>query len=173
MRCGIPVQGDHPWGSMLLRRPGKEPLGGGHITPFAQEEIDGAPLFIDGAVQVNPLAAHLEIRLIHSPRIAHRPRIMVPAFLKVRHVPLHPTQDGRVGQQDAALGPSFGPGHGNSSLKARYHRRQSTMISWSKCRLCRRNRLERMKSQLLRQQTRVAHSGMGSLSTVFVRLTHG
>jgi hypothetical protein len=34
---------------MLLRRPGKEPLGGGHITPFAQEEIDGATLFVHGA----------------------------------------------------------------------------------------------------------------------------
>src|SRR4029077_603562 len=88
---------------MLLRRPGKEPLDGGHITPFAQEEIDGATLFVHGAVQVNPLAAHLEIRLIHSPRTAHRPRIMVPALLKVRHVALYPTQDGRVGQHDAAF----------------------------------------------------------------------
>jgi hypothetical protein len=30
--------------------------------------------------------------------------------------------------------PSFGPGHGSSSLKGRYHRTQSTMISWSKWR---------------------------------------
>src|SRR5271169_3843350 len=28
MRGGIPIQGDHPRGSMLFSRPGKEPLGG-------------------------------------------------------------------------------------------------------------------------------------------------
>src|SRR5271165_1817736 len=44
MRGGIPIQGDHPRGSMLFRRPGKEPLSGGHITPFAQEKVDGSTL---------------------------------------------------------------------------------------------------------------------------------
>ena len=99
---------------MLPFCPGKEPFGGRHVTPFAQEEICGATLFIDGAIKVNPLAAHLDIRLIHSPRISHRPRIMVPAFLKVWHVALHPTQDVRVGP---TVRPSFGPGHGSFGLK--------------------------------------------------------
>ena len=41
---------------MLLRCPGKEPLSRSHVTPFAQEEVDGAALLIDGTIQVDPLA---------------------------------------------------------------------------------------------------------------------
>jgi hypothetical protein len=53
MRGGIPIQGDHPRGSMLFSRAGKEPLSGGHITPFAQEKVDGSTLLIDGAIEVD------------------------------------------------------------------------------------------------------------------------
>jgi len=69
---------------MLFRRPGKEPLSGGHISPFAQEKVDGSTRFIDGPVQVNPLAFHLDISLIYAPGIADRPRITAPALLKFR-----------------------------------------------------------------------------------------
>ena len=69
---------------MLLRRPGKEPLGGGHITPSAQEEVDGAPLFIDGPVEVNPLAAYLDISLVHAPRVTHRQGVRQPTLFKIR-----------------------------------------------------------------------------------------
>jgi hypothetical protein len=31
---------------MLCRRKGKEPLGGGYITPFAQEKINRSTLFM-------------------------------------------------------------------------------------------------------------------------------
>jgi hypothetical protein len=41
---------------MLLRCLGKEPLSRSHITPSAQEEVDGAALFIDGPAEVNPLS---------------------------------------------------------------------------------------------------------------------
>src|ERR1700758_5157557 len=104
MRGGIPIQGDHPRGSMLFRRPGKEPLSGGHITPFAQEKVDGSTLPIDGAIEVDPLATNLNISLVYAPGIADRPRITVPALLKFRDIPLHPPQNGRMGQGDAALG---------------------------------------------------------------------
>src|SRR5271157_6325090 len=104
MRGGIPIQGDHPRGSMLFRRPGKEPLSGGHITPFAQEKVDGSTLPIDGAIEVDPLATNLNISLVYAPGIADRPRITAPALLKFRDIPLHPPQNGRMGQGDAALG---------------------------------------------------------------------
>ena len=52
---------------MLFRRPGKEPLSGGHITPFAQEKVDGAARFIHGAIEVDPLAFDLEVSLINAP----------------------------------------------------------------------------------------------------------
>jgi len=32
---------------------GKEPLGGGYITPFAQEKINRSTLFIDRAIEVS------------------------------------------------------------------------------------------------------------------------
>ncbi len=50
---------------MLFRRIGEEPLGGGYITPFAQEKINSSTLFIDRAIQVNPLALYLNVGLIH------------------------------------------------------------------------------------------------------------
>ena len=59
---------------MLLRCPGKEPLSRSYITPSAQEEVDRAAFFVHGPVQVDPLAAHLDIRLIHTPGVADWPR---------------------------------------------------------------------------------------------------
>src|SRR6266436_8601365 len=104
MRGSVAVQRDHPRGSMLCRRMGKEPLGGGYITPFAQEKINRSTLFLDRAIEVNPLALYLDVGLIHAPGVAQSPRILVPALFKVRHVALHPAQDGRMSQGDAALG---------------------------------------------------------------------
>src|SRR5271165_7024854 len=89
MRGCVAVQRNHPRGSMLFRRIGEEPLGGGYITPFAQEKINSSTLFIDRAIQVNPLALYLNVGLIHAPGVAHSPRVLVPALFKVGHVPLH------------------------------------------------------------------------------------
>jgi hypothetical protein len=75
---------------------GKEPLGGRYITPLAQEKINRSTLLIDRAIEVNPLALYLNVGLIHAPRVTHGPCMLVPAFFKVRHVPLHPAQDGRM-----------------------------------------------------------------------------
>src|SRR5271165_404963 len=89
---------------MLLRCPGKETLSRSHITPSAQKEVDRAARFIDGPVQVDPLAFHLDISLVHAPRVTHRPGVRLPTLFKIRHVALHPTQDRRMSQQDAPLG---------------------------------------------------------------------
>src|ERR1700740_1804528 len=104
VRGGVAIQRDHPRSSMLLRCLGKEPLSRSHITPSAQEEVDGAPLFIDGPVEVTPLAAYLDISLVHAPRVTHRPGVRLPTLFKIRHVALHPPQDRRMSQQDAPLG---------------------------------------------------------------------
>src|ERR1700730_6108704 len=89
---------------MLLRCLGEEPLSRSHITLSAQEEVDGAALFIDGPVEVNPLAAHLDISLVHAPRVNQRLGLRLPTLFKIRHVALHPPQDRRMSQKDAALG---------------------------------------------------------------------
>src|SRR5277367_4494569 len=57
VRGGVAIQRDNPRSSMLLRCPGKEPLSGCNVTPFAQEKVDGSTLLIDGAIQVDPLAS--------------------------------------------------------------------------------------------------------------------
>src|SRR5271165_2733297 len=105
MRGGIPIQGDHPRGSMLFRRPGKEPLSGGHITPFAQEKVDGSTLPIDRAIAVDPLATNLNISLVYAPGIADRPRITAPALLKFRDIP---TAKWSYGPRRCRARPSFG-----------------------------------------------------------------
>ena len=61
---------------MLFRCPVKEPLSRRHITPSAQEEVDGAARFIHGAIEVNPLASDFEVSLIHAPRVADRPCVL-------------------------------------------------------------------------------------------------
>ena len=66
MRGGVGVQSNNPRGFMLFRRMGKEPLGGSHIMPFAQEKINRSTLLIDRAIQVNPLALYLNVGLIQS-----------------------------------------------------------------------------------------------------------
>src|SRR6266436_5525159 len=71
---------------------------------FAQEKVDGVALFVDGAIEVHPLTTNLDISLIYAPGVADRPRITAPALLKFRDIPLHPSQNGRMGQGDAALG---------------------------------------------------------------------
>ena len=74
--------GRGPWLEQRLPGTGKAPLGGGYITPFAQEKINGSTLFIDRAIQVNPLALYLNLGLIHAPGATQRPRVLVPALSK-------------------------------------------------------------------------------------------
>src|SRR5271166_472042 len=69
---------------------GKEPLGCGDVPALAQEKVDRSTSFIHCAIEVHPLAFDLDIGLVHTPGVAHRSRILVPALFKVRHVPLAP-----------------------------------------------------------------------------------
>jgi hypothetical protein len=54
--------------------------------------------------RLDPLAAHLDIRLIHTPGVADWPCVMIPALFKLREILLHPPKNGRMSQQDTALG---------------------------------------------------------------------
>src|SRR6266481_6720291 len=56
----------------------KNRLSGCHITSFAQEKVAGSTLLIDGAIEVDPLAFDFDVGFIHSPGVAHPPRILVP-----------------------------------------------------------------------------------------------
>jgi hypothetical protein len=89
---------------MLLRRPGKEPLSGGHITPFTQKKVDGSTLLIDGAIEVDPSAFNFDVGFTYTPGVADWPCVRLSTLFKIRHIALHPPQDRRMSQQDAALG---------------------------------------------------------------------
>ena len=90
-------------GSMLFSRPGKEPLGGCNVTPFAQEKVDGSTLLIDGAIEVDPLAFDFDVGFIHTPGVAEWPCVMIPALFKLRDILLHPPKNSRMGQSDATF----------------------------------------------------------------------
>src|SRR5271165_3243279 len=104
MGGGVAVQGDHPRCPMLPDSSGKEPLGCGDVPALAQEKVDRSTSFIHCAIEVHPLAFDLDIGLVHTPGVAHRSRMPVPALFKVWHVPLHPSKNSRMGQSDATLG---------------------------------------------------------------------
>ncbi len=69
----------------------------------AQKEVHCLSRFVYGSVQINPFAAHLDVGLIHPPRAAHRADVLLPPLPEFRRVMLHPSQNRRVRQADAAL----------------------------------------------------------------------
>jgi tetratricopeptide (TPR) repeat protein len=88
---------------MLFSRPEKEPLGGCNVTPFAQEKVDGSTLLIDGAIEVDPLSFDFDVGFIHTPGVADRLCVMIPALFKLRDILLHPPKNSRMGQSDATF----------------------------------------------------------------------
>ncbi len=55
------------------------------------------------AINVCPAALHVDMCPVTTPRSAYRTRVLAPALLQFWDVPLHPVQNGRVGQFDPAL----------------------------------------------------------------------
>jgi hypothetical protein len=50
-----------------LQRSGEEALCGSQIAPLAEPELDRVPVAVDGAIEIHPSPAHLDIRLIDMP----------------------------------------------------------------------------------------------------------
>jgi hypothetical protein len=73
-----------------------------------QVGFDGFAVFIHGAVQVNPLATHLEVGLIAAPGITDRTFMGLPAFLEFEGVAHDPTQDRARGNAYSQLRSQFG-----------------------------------------------------------------
>jgi len=67
-----PIDGDLFWHAMAADRFGQEPLGGFLITLCCQEEVDRPARLIHGAIQMAPLAFHLDVGLVHPPADPHR-----------------------------------------------------------------------------------------------------
>ena len=71
-------------------------------TPFLYGSFihNSTPVYPDAN---HPFAFHPNVSLVHPPRATHGSREPVPAFLEFRTVLLHPAQNSRVRQIDAAL----------------------------------------------------------------------
>jgi hypothetical protein len=61
-------------------------------------------MLVDRAIQVVPLRLDLDVRLIHTPRGAHRLGEPISALLKFRHAPRDPAKNSTVRHLHAALG---------------------------------------------------------------------
>ena len=62
------VQGDYPRVVVTAEGFSKERFGGGDVARSAEIRFDRFALFVDGAVEVYPPAAHLEVSLIQPAR---------------------------------------------------------------------------------------------------------
>src|SRR5215475_12780793 len=74
-RCLIgrtPIDGDLLWYAMAADGLGQESLGGLLVTFRGEEKVDRLARFIDGAIEIEPLALAFNIRLIHPPTDPHR-----------------------------------------------------------------------------------------------------
>jgi hypothetical protein len=80
------VEGNHTRIAVTTKRSTEEGFGGGHVARSTEVGFDGFALFMDGAVEVHPLTAYLEVGLIYAPGIANRPLVSLPRFFEFRSV---------------------------------------------------------------------------------------
>ena len=69
-----------------------------YIAGSAQPTVDGLPGFVHCSIKVDPLAAHLDIGLVDSPRAPAGSSKPLPALDKLRGISLNPAQDRGVGK---------------------------------------------------------------------------
>src|SRR5260370_22766610 len=92
------------WIRMRGERLSKERLRRGNSPIRAQHEVYAAPLLVHSSVQIVPFALDRDVRLVNAPGATDRARKSIPAFLKFRNIPNHPSHDRRVSNDHAALG---------------------------------------------------------------------
>src|SRR5215831_17048266 len=104
MRSCIRIESNYPRRSILSHCLAEEAFGGAHIPSFAQQEVDGSPVFVDGSIEVGPTALHLYIGLITSPGTVNRSSVAAPALFELRNITLHPAQNRRASHDNSAFG---------------------------------------------------------------------
>ena len=82
----------------------KERLRSGNAPIRSQREVYAAPLLVHGSVQIVPFALDRDVSLVNAPRTTDRAGKSIPALLKFRNIPNHPSHDRRVRNDHAALG---------------------------------------------------------------------
>ena len=85
----------------------EEGLRRGYIACPAEPEVDRLSSLVHRSIEVGPVAAYLDIGLIDSPRAASGPTKAVPTLDELWGISPDPSQDGRMGQIESALGHHF------------------------------------------------------------------
>ena len=71
-------------------------MGSGDTAIWAKQEIHGLAVFVDGPIEIIPLAPDSYVSLIDAPGIIHGSCEAVPSLLELRHIADHPTMNRRV-----------------------------------------------------------------------------
>src|ERR1700730_8899861 len=104
MRSRIAVKGDRLWRPPLLSdRLVVESLRCGYSASPAEPEVERLSSLVPRSLEVGPVAPHLDIGLIDSPRAASGPTKAVPTLDELWGISPDPSQDGRMGQIESAL----------------------------------------------------------------------
>jgi hypothetical protein len=86
-----------PLGSaMPLERLAQKPLGGREVSPFAEPETDRVAIAIDGAIEIPPLAADLDVSLVDVPLADDGALPKVKALQQLGRLVNDPSVNGRV-----------------------------------------------------------------------------
>ena len=89
----VAIQGDAVWFPMMLQCLAKECLRRRNAACSTQIELHGVALSIHGAVQIHPLASHLDECFINPPTPTHRSLESAPTLLAGFGIANDPTQD--------------------------------------------------------------------------------
>ena len=101
------VEGNHTRIAVTAKRSTEEGFGGGDVARSTEVGFYGFAPFIDGAVEVHPLTAYLEVGLVYAPGIADRPLVGLPTFFEFGDVAYDPAQDCARGDVDAEFSDQF------------------------------------------------------------------
>src|ERR1700676_3493679 len=106
----------------------KERLRGGNAPIRSQHEVYAAPLLVNGSVQIVPLALDRDVGLVNAPGATDRAGKSIPALLKFRNIPNHPSHDRRVRNDHAVLGHHRNEISVAQAIGVMYQRTHRTMI---------------------------------------------
>ena len=106
VRAGL-VGGHLDWRRPVPQGASEEAAGGGGVSLFGQQYVDGLPILVDRAVQVPPAAGDLDAGLINEPAITSSMPERASGVGKQRRESLYPSVDGDMVDLDAALGQQF------------------------------------------------------------------
>src|SRR5450830_626921 len=101
--CTALIHGDLSWQAIEKHGFVEEAHGSSFIAFSSEKKIDGLSLFVDGTIQILPLAVNCNVGFIHSPAATNRALIFSECFFDQRQKPDCPAVDGGMVDNDATF----------------------------------------------------------------------